>query len=93
MVIQEIRRHDAEYRVAQELQPLIALAGVRMALVGIGAVGQRRFEKLLVFKLIADFFFQTSYFVHSAFASVLSFMYSMFASMSEIMPDSAKLCA
>ena len=89
-VIQEVRRHDAEYRVAQKLQPLIAPAGRRMALVGIGAVGQCRFEKLCIFKLIADFFFQT---VHSAFASVLSFMYSMFASMSEIMPDSAKLCA
>ena len=49
---------DRQHSVAQKLQPLIVGDVLRLALVGVGGMGQRRREKILVLKMIAYFIFQ-----------------------------------
>ena len=53
--IEKVRRHMAQDRVAQEFQPLIALAAIVPPLVGVGTVGQGRLQQTPVPEAISDF--------------------------------------
>ena len=53
---QRVRHHHAQNGVAQELQPLVALAAGGTALVCIGAVRQRGLQKPSVTEAVAEFF-------------------------------------
>ena len=54
VAIEELRRRKSQDRVAQKLQPLIALRALGVALVGVGAVGHGRFQQLFIFESVAD---------------------------------------
>ena len=63
--VERVRHHEAEHRVAQKLQPLVALAAVAAVLVGIRAVREGIHQQLLVAEGIIKFFL---YGLHQAVA-------------------------
>ena len=86
--VEEVRRDEAEDGVTEELKALIALRAA-VALVRVGAVRQRREEKIFVFEGIAYPFFKLFHYA----CSPLIFIYSILSLMSPIRPESTKATA
>ena len=57
-VEQVVRHHHAQHGVTQKLQTLVGAGGTHVVLIGIGAVGQRVFQKPGVPELIPQLLFQ-----------------------------------
>ena len=58
LAVQKVRRHEAQHRIPQKLQPLVAADAHGAVLVGVGAVVQRSAQQLLILELIAQSLFQ-----------------------------------
>ena len=54
LAVQKVRRHEAQHRVAQELQPLVAGDAHAAVLVGVGAVVQCAPQQLRIVEAIAQ---------------------------------------
>ena len=59
---QEFRRHEAQHRISQEFQPLVAVQPGGAVLVGVGSVAQRLGQQGRVPEGVIQFFLQ---FLHS----------------------------